>query len=203
MSSNKVSLKEEAAKLMEIKGNVRGEVLRVNVAYIRFREGEEGLILVQERLRELGFSLKLKGFKSLKWYPESLSVLIILISKEIFNWKDKDIFEMGNCAPKSSFIVQLLMRHFLNQRKSFEESPKYWKAHFDFGELEVFEINEKAKYFTILIKGYKFHPIMCIYYSGYFLRIVQFIVKSEKITIEEKRCVFKGDSFHEYIIKWE
>lgn len=198
-----MTLKEESAKLMEIKGNVRGEVLRVNVAYIKFREGEEGLVLVEEKLKELGFPLKLKGFKSLKWYPESLSVLIILIAKEIFNWKDKDIFEMGNSAPKSSFIVQLLMRNFLSSRKSFEESPKYWKAHFDFGELETYEFNEEEKYFTILIKGYKFHPIMCIYYSGYFLRIAQLFIKSEKITVEETKCVFKGDPYHEYIIKWQ
>ncbi len=202
MNQNRVPLNEEAAKLMEIQGNVRGEVLRVNVAYIRFREGEEGLILVEEKLGELDFPLKLKGFKSLKWYPESLSVLIILVAKEIFNWSDNDVFEMGNSAPKSSFIFQLLMRNFLSSRKSFEESPKYWKAHFDFGELETFEFNEKEKYFTIRVKGYKFHPIMCIYYSGYFLRIAQFIIKSEKITIKEIKCVYRGDSYHEYMINW-
>src|SRR4030042_2184188 len=203
MTSNRIPLKEEAARLMNIKGNVRGEVLRVNVAYIRFKEGEEGLILVEEKLGELGCPLKLKSFKSLKWYPESLSVLIVLISKDIFNWSDKDVFDMGNSAPKSSFIVQLLMRHFLSSRKSFEEITKYWKAHFDFGELDTFEFNEKEKYFTILIKGYELHPLMCIYYAGYFLRIAQFIIKSEKITVEETKCIHKGDSHHQYVIKWQ
>jgi len=198
-----MNLKEEMAQLIQIKGNVRGEVLRANAAYIKYREGEEGLILIEEKLEELGYPLKFKGFKSLKWYPESLSVLIILIAKDIFNWKNGDIFEMGNSAPKYSFIVQLLMRHFLSPRKCFEESPKYWKAHFDFGELETVEFNEKEKYLIVRVKGYQFHPLICIYHSGYFLRIAQFVIKSQKITIDEVKCIYKGDSCHEYLIKWQ
>jgi len=198
-----MNLKEEMAQLIQIKGNVRGDVLRANAAYIKYREGEEGLILIEEKLEELGYPLKFKGFKSLKWYPESLSVLIILIAKDIFNWKNSDIFEMGNFAPKYSFIVQLLMRHFLSPRKCFEESPKYWKAHFDFGELETVEFNEKEKYLIVRVKGYQFHPLICIYHSGYFLRIAQFVIQSQKITIDEVKCIYKGDSCHEYLIKWQ
>jgi len=203
MNFNTIELKEEAARLMQIQGNVRGEVFRANAAYIRYREGEEAIILLEEKLTELGFPLKFKGFKSLKWYPEALSVLVILVAKDIFVWKEDDIFEMGNSAPKYSFIVQLLMRHFLSARKCFEECPQYWKAHFDFGELETFEFNEKEKYLIIRVKGYDFHPIMCIYHSGYFLRIAQFVIKSKKINIKETKCIYKGDSYHEYLIKWE
>ena len=203
MDQKAIPLKEEAARLMQIKGNVRGEIFRANAAYIKYRKGEEGLVLVEEKLEELGYPLKFQGFKSLKWYPESLSVLVILVAKEIFNWSDSDIFEMGNSAPKYSFITQLLMRHFLSPRKCFAESPKYWKAHFDFGELETLEFNEKEKYLLVQVKGYDFHPIICIYHSGFFLRIAQFAIKSKKITIKETRCIHKGDPYHEYLIKWQ
>ena len=203
MNQDKVFLNEEAKKIMGKEGNVRGEVIRVNIAYIKFKEGKEKLTLLENRLRELGFPLKLNGFKSLKWYPESLSILIILIAKDIFNWQDEDIFKMGNCAPKSSFIVQLLMRHFFSSRKSYEEFPKYWKSHFDFGEIETIEFNEEEKYFIIRIQRYEFHHIACIYYSGYLLRIAQFIIKSKEITINEQKCINRGDPYHEYIVRWQ
>lgn len=203
MEEKVISLKEEATKLLQISGNVRGEVFRANAAYIKYREGEEGLLILEEKLEELGYPLKFQGFKSFNWYPESLSVLVILIAKEIFHWSEQDVFEMGNSAPKYSFIVQLLMRHFLSPRKCFAESPKYWQAHFDFGELETFEFNEKEKYLIFQVKGYKFHPLLCIYHSGYFLRIAQLVIKSQKIKIKETKCVYKGDPYDEYLISWQ
>lgn len=203
MEQKGINLKEEVSRLMQIKGNVRGEVFLANAAYIKYREGEAGMILVEEKLTELGYPLKFKALRSLNWYPESLSVLVMLVAKEIFNWKESDIFKMGNSAPKYSFIVQLLMRHFLSPRKCFQESPKYWKAHFDFGELETIEFNEKEKYLIVQVKGYEFHPLCCIYHSGYFLRIAQLVIKSEKIEIRETKCAHKGDPYHEYLINWQ
>ena len=203
MNFKNSSLKEEAAKLMQLEGNVRGEVFLDNAAYIKYREGEEGLILVEEKLAELGYPLKFTAFTSLKWYPESLSVLVILVAKEIFNWSEDDLFEMGNSVPKFSFIVKMLMGHFISPKKCFEESPKYWKSHFDFGELEAAEFNEKEKYLKVRVKGYKFHPFICACHAGYFLRIAQFVLQGEKITIKETKCIHKGDPYHEYLISWQ
>jgi hypothetical protein len=203
MNEKKLSLKEEAEKLMEIKGNVRGECLRVLATYIRYKKGEDGLNRVEERMRELGYPLSFKGIRPLRWYPEALEVLGFLVTQEVFNWKDADIFDMGNSAPKYSFILKILMKYFLSPKKTFEESPKYWRKHFNFGTLEAVEFNEKEKYLVVRVIGYKFHPIVCVFHSGYFLRIAQFVIKSEKITIEERKCVHKGDPYHEYIIKWQ
>ncbi|OHA70247.1 MAG: hypothetical protein A3F15_01865 [Candidatus Wildermuthbacteria bacterium RIFCSPHIGHO2_12_FULL_40_12] len=198
-----ISLKEEASKIMEFQGNTRGEMLAANINYIEFREGKESVAYIERKLEELGFPVTIRKFKALKWYPESLSVLIVMVAREIFNWADQDIFDMGNAAPKSSLVVQLLMRHFFSSRKSFEAMPKYWRSNFDFGELEAFGFDEEKKSFVIRINGYKFHPIMCIYYAGYFLRIAQFIIKSPKIEIEEKKCAYGNGSYHEYEIKWQ
>lgn len=203
MDQENLSLKEIADKLMEIKGNVRGEVIRNDFNYIRYREGEEGVRKVEEKLKELGYPLKFKEIRPMEYYPEALSVLVIFLAKEIFQWTESDIFDMGNSAPKYSFFTKLLMRYFLSLKKCFEESPNYWKAHFDFGSLETVEFNEKEKYAIIRIKGYKFLPIMCFYHAGYFLRIVQFILKNENPTIEETKCVYKGAPYHEYKIKWK
>ncbi|PIR71678.1 MAG: hypothetical protein COX89_00535 [Candidatus Nealsonbacteria bacterium CG_4_10_14_0_2_um_filter_37_10] len=196
------SLKEEANRLMKIKGNARGVTLQTHAEYILYKKGDEGLRRVEEKLKELGYPLKFKEVRPLKWYPEGLGVLVLLVAKEIFNWSKSDIFDMGNSAPKYSFVVKLLLKYFLSPRRSFQESPKYWRKHYDFGELETGEFNEKEKYLIVREKGYKFHPIACIFHSGYFLRIAQYVIKSEKITIEETKCMFKGDPYHEFIIRW-
>jgi hypothetical protein len=203
MIEKTLSLKEEAEKLMKIKGNARGEALRNHFIYIRYKKGEDGISKVEEKMRELGYPLTFKEIKPLEWYPTVLGILIILAAKEVFNWKDSDIFDMGNSAPKYSFIVKLLMKYLLSPKKTFKESPKYWKKYFDFGDLKTVEFNEKEKYLVIRIIGFNLHPITCVFHSGYFLRIMQFVVKSEKTTIEETKCVHKGDPYHEYIIKWQ
>jgi len=194
---------QKVKKLMKVPGNVRGTVFRTHAEYIRYRQGEEGVKAVEKKLKELGYPLKFKEFRHLGWYPEALSVLVIITAKELFNWTKSDIFDMGNSAPKYSFIVRLLMKTFLSIRRCFEETPKYWKKHYDFGVLEPYEINEKEKYVIVRLKEYKFHPIICIYFTGYFLRVTQFVLKNTKITSEETKCMFKGDPYHEFLVKWQ
>lgn len=200
---NNYNLKKEADKLMEMKGNVRGEAFRTHATYIRHREGERGVKAVEKKMTELGYPLKFDEIKPLRWYSESHSVLVILVAKELFNWKDSDIFDMGNSAPKYSFIVKLLMKYFLSPKTTLEQSPKYWRKHYDFGKLEVCQFDEKEKYMSVRVKGYKTHPIVCIFHKGYFLRLCQYVIKSKNITIEETKCMFKGDPYHEHVVRWE
>lgn len=201
--SSQISLKQEAKKLMKIKGNIRGEGILTDVEYVRYRKGEKGVELVEKKLKELSCPLKFKEIQPMGWYPAGLDVLNILVIKEILNWTDKDIFNMGNFAAKVSFLVRMLMKYFISAKKSFEESPKYWSKNFDFGKLEAYEFNEKKKYMTFRLRDYRTHPIMCIDLAGYFLQMARYVVKSEKITIEETKCLFKGDPYHEYLIKWK
>lgn len=195
--------KEEIEKLMGVPGNVKGVVFQTHEIYIRYREGKEGVKKLEERLRESGHPLKFKEIRPLEWYPEALSVLVILVAKEVFKWKDSDIFDMGSSAPKYSLIIRMLMRTLLSIKKVFEESPKYWKKHYDFGVFESFEINEKGKYVILRLKEYKLHPIVCIYFCGYFHRIAQYVIKSKKITNEETKCAHRGGPYHEFLIKWK
>jgi len=194
--------KIEIENLMQIKGNVRGGVIQANIAFIREMAGVEKLKAIEGKIAGLGYPFDFSKINIGEWYPEALSVLIILVAKDLFNWTEKDIFEMGNSAPKYSFISKIVMRYFLSLEKIIKEIPNYWKNHFDFGELESYKFSEEEKYLILHEKGYKFHPLLCIYHSGYFLRIAQFAIKGKEITIEETKCIFKGDHYHEYIIKW-
>lgn len=194
--------KEEVENLMKIEGNVRGEGLLTNIEYVRLRKGEEGVKAVEKKLEELGYPVVSKKIQPLEWYPEALGVLVILVIKEVFNLTDKDIFEMGAFAPRISFVIKMLLKYFLSARKSFKESPKYWSANYDFGELEAHEFNEKKKYVVLRVKKFKFHPILCVYLAGYMLQFAKYVIKSKEVTIKETKCMLKGNLYHEYVIKW-
>jgi len=197
------SLKQTAKELMNIKGNIRGEGMLTDIEYIRYCKGEKGVKMLEEKLKELGQPINFKKIRPMEWYPVGWDVLKILCLKDIFNWNDKDIFKMANFAPKVSFLVKMLMKYFFSAERSFKESPKYWKQHFDFAELEAYRYNEKEKFMIFRVKNFKTHPIMCVVIAGYFLRMAQFVLRSEKISIKETKCVFKGAPYEEYLISWE
>jgi hypothetical protein len=194
--------KEEIEELKKVEGNVRGDVIKSNASFIQRKEGKEGLKALEKKMAELGYHLNFDKIDPEKWYPVSLSALMIVITKDLFNWSEKDIFEMGNSAPKFSFLAKYVLKYFLSLKRFAKEVPKYWRHHFDFGELEVSELNEGKRYLILREKGYKTHPLICIYHAGYYLGVAQFIIKSQKIEIKEIKCVFKGDPYHEYLITW-
>ena len=195
--------KEELDKIMKIKGNVRGAILQTHAVYIEHRKGNEGVKMLEEKLKELGHPLKFEEVLPMSWYPEAMSVLIMIVAKEVFNWTDADIFEMGNFAPKSSFIVRMIIKHFLSPKKVFDQVNDHWKKNCDFGKMEAYEFDEKEKYAIVRMHGCNVHPIICAYHAGYSLRIAQLVLKSKKITVEETKCAHKEDSYDEYTIKWE
>jgi len=195
--------KEEIQKLVKIPGRVRGQVFITDIEYVREKRGEEGVKILKKKMKELGNPINYEEVKVTEWYPLGLRVVSLLAIKEVFNWGDKEIWDMGNCAPKYSFIVKMLMKYFLSAERSFKESPKYWIKHYSVGKLEAHEFDEKEKYLTLRLHDFKIHPILCSYYLGYYLRIAQYVIKSEKIAIKETKCMFKGDSYHEFKIKWE
>lgn len=197
-----MSLKEEIEKTMRIEGEGIGAAIQTHFHYIREKKGEEGVKKVQERLKELGYSVNFEKIKATERVPLTLSYLVVLVAREIFGWRDSDIFDMGNNAPKYSFVIKMVMRYFLSAKKSFQECPRYWRKHYDVGELKTYKFSEEGKYMILRLK-HECPPTICIFYCGYFLRIAQYAIKSDKVTIKETKCQNKGDHFHEFIIKWE
>jgi hypothetical protein len=197
-----LNLEKEAVELAKIRGNVRGVVFQTHASYIRQREGDAGLVNVEKKMEELGQPIKFRDIKPFSWNRTASSVLVILVAKKLFNWTDKDIFEMGNSAPKYSFTVKMLMKYFLSSEKTFEESPKYWEKHYDTGKIEPFKYSAVEKIYVLRLHDFKINPVLCEYFRGYFIRIGQLTQKG-KITGEQVKCVFKGDPYCEYIIRWE
>lgn len=202
--------KERADRLMSLKGNLRGGFFAGHFKYVKDLKGEEGIKKVEKKLAELGYPLKEKEISNVKWYPEALACLMVLVTKEVFNLTKEDIFEMGKKSPRYSFIVRLLMSHFLKPERSFKEAPRYWRENYDFGEMKTIGFNEKEKYGLISIKNFrtskdadKYDPLICIYHEGYFLGIAQMAIPGKKVKIEHTKCLFNNQDQEEFKISWE
>ncbi len=197
------TLKETAERLKEVKGNVKGEAFRTHADYIKYKEGEEGIKRVEEKMKELGIPITFKEIKSFEWVNEGTSVLVILVAKEIFNWTEKDVFEMGRFAPRFSFILKVLAQYLVSVEMLFKNVEKYWYKNYDFGKIENVSYNKEKKEIVIREKEIKTHPIGCIYHAGYAKGLCEFALKSENITVEETACIHRGSEYHEFVIRWD
>lgn len=196
--------KKEFEKLLEIPGKVRGVVFQTDAEYVRDKKGKKGVVAVEKELERLGFPINYKNIKAISWYPLGLRVVSLLVIRNMFNLQDSDIEEMGNLAPKYSLIVKLLMKYFLTIDMTYKESPKYWEKHYTVGRLETPGYSLEKKYFIVRITDFKIHPILCVYFKGYFKRISQFLLKDAKnFKTQETKCQFSGDPYHEIVITWE
>ncbi|MCD6410730.1 hypothetical protein J7K92_02180 [bacterium] len=194
---------KEVRRLMKISGNVKGSVILADIDYVKIKGGEGAVKKLKKRMKEIRIKFELEKVKPMEMYPEAISVIIVLLAKEILGLDEKGVFDMGKAAVKLSFFIKILTRYFISPKRCFEESPRYWAKHFDFGELEAVEFDEIEKYAVIRIRGYKFHPIMCQYHRGYFLQIAQLVLGKKEISVEETKCVFRNDAYHEYVISWK
>ncbi len=195
--------KETIDKLMEIKGEGRGVVLKTDEEYVLKEKGKEGLEKVEKRLEELGHPIKYDQIKTMDFYPVGLRVLSLLVIKEIFNFGDEDIRKMGTFATKMSLIIRLFTQYFLSVRRVvMKESPKMWNKHWTVGRLVPVELDEKKKYAVIRVEGFDLHPVYCVYLKGYFAGIVQMLIKAPNIDSQETKCAFKGDPYHEFTVRW-
>ncbi len=196
------TLQETVDKLKNFPGNVKGEFIRTHSEYIKYKEGEDGVKKVEERMKELGVEISFDEIKSFEWISEGISSLTIIVAKDLFNWSNKEIFEMGRFAPRVSFIIKVMIQYMVSVDYLFENAEKYWKKHYDFGRIEKVEYNKEEKKIIIREVGFKTHPTVCVYHAGYFKGLAEFAIKSKNITIEETACVHEGADYNEFIIKW-
>ncbi len=196
--------KNEIDKILKVKGQARGVVFQTDAQYILEKKGQAGLKKVEAAIKKTGQPISYgKEIRATGWYPLSWRAISLLIIKETFGWGEKEILEMGYAAPKHSFIVRALLRYFVSLDKTFNESAKYWREHYSIGQLEAPEVNVDTKRLVLRLKDFKVHPILCQYFRGYFKSVALLAVKTDKMTIKETKCVFRGDPYHEFVIEWE
>lgn len=195
--------KREIKKIEEqITGKVRGVTFITDFNYIKRKKGKKGVEKVQKQITDWGVDLDFTRVSNNNWYPAGWRIISLLAIKKVFNWGDKEIFEMGRAAPKNSFVVKTLLRYFVSMKKTFQETVKYWKKHWTVGELKAEKLDLKNKRIKIRVNDFQAHPVLCQFLKGYFQAILELIVKDSEPVIEEKKCMSRGDKYHEFQITW-
>jgi len=204
MTKEEIISKAIAQNLIKIPGQVRGVAFKTDAEYILKEKIEEDLKKLETELEKLGYPIKYKEIQTMSFYPIGLRLISLLLIKKIFNFDDKKINDIGFRATKKSLIIKLFIQYFLSLRRVFfDEAPKIWQKHYTIGKLIPTELNEERKYGILRLENFNLHPLYCCYLTGYFSGIGHMIIKSPKITVEEIKCVFRGDDCHEFLIKWE
>ncbi len=195
-------LKAIAERIKNIKGNVKGDAIVNHVAFIRSREGKEALKAVEKKMKDLGHQIDFTTINRFDWYPAALASFVMIVAREMFNWNDDVIIESGKFGARNSFIMRMFVRVFVSPKNFFEFLPRYWKKQYDFGELNLVELDENKKSATVRIKNYEINKINCLAFLGYGQEMARYATGSESIAINEVKCIYNGDPYHEFKIMW-
>ena len=193
--------KEELEKLKEIKGEARGVGIKNVLDFVIKDKGEEGLKKLEDTMAELGLPMKYKEMKMMQFYPLYLYLAVNLVMKEIFDYDDRKFQEMGLFMAKSSFILRLLLKHFISIDNTINQAPRAWRGYFSVGSLEIGEINKSEKYLIARLKNFDFHPLHCEITKGFLSAAIQMVVKNET-TCEQIKSSFKGAEYNEFVVRW-
>ncbi len=192
---------ETVEAIKRAKGKVLGTVFITDREYIINTEGKEGLKKAEERLRDMGLSLSYEEIQGSKFYPIGHRILSLIAISQALTLSPKEIRDMGFNAPRISSVIKLFARFFLSAEEVFKRASKIWEKHYTTGRLEQVEIDSKKRHAIIRLHNVNLHPVFCDYLTGYFAALVR-MSEGKDATVEETKCYFKGDSFHNFIIKW-
>lgn len=194
--------REIVERLMKIEGESRGTSFKNDADFVLAKRGKEGLKMVEEELKNLGYPFEYHKAKNLEFYPVGLRTLSLLVIKKTLDLVDEDIRDLGAYSARISFILRLYAKFFHSIPKFLEQVPKIWREYFTKGNLAVKEYNEKENYVILTLENFDLHPLHCRTLEGYFRKIGEVVVNSNKTTCVETKCTFKGGGSHEFLIKW-
>jgi hypothetical protein len=186
---------------MKIEGSGRGGSMRAHIDFILKEEGEEGLERLENTMVELGHPINYRELKAMEPFPLRLEAITLLAIKRIFDYDDKKLQEMGEFVVKFSIIIKLFMKYFISLEKLLKVGPSMWRKGGTMGDLIIAEYDKESRHAVIRIANYRTHPVYCPIFRGYFLGAIKMIVKGEP-TIEETKCIYRGDEYHEFVLRW-
>jgi len=192
---------QEFDELMVIKGKIRGVTLKTMGEYLLQEEGEIGVGLMEKEIERLGYDFKFSEIETMDFYPLGLQAVILILMKRMLNYGNGKFQEVGRANAKFSLIIRLFMKYFFSVRAMVDKVPKLWEKHYTVGKLEVVDYDEEENYIILKLSNFKLHPFHCEDLKGYFSVVSQMIVGKE-VSCEEKRCVHRGDNYHEFLLEW-
>lgn len=199
--SEEILNKEIAQSLLRVKGECRGLALREHLEYLLSREGPAGLKKLEEAITAAGYPFKYQDLKPMHFYPLGLEAILLLAAKKVFNYGDAEIEAMGAGNVRVSLVVRLFAKYLVSLEKIAGEAPKIWERYFTVGRVAPIKIDQVTRSASLRLEDFKLHPVECLSLKGYFSALAK-LVLNQPVVCEETKCVFRGDPYHEFLIKW-
>jgi len=194
--------KKIAKELMAIKGETRGLGFKMHGDFVEKKRGKKSLQKLEKAMAELGYPIKYNSVESMNFYPVGTGAVSLLVMKKLFKMEDKEFEEMGMFESKTSLIMRLFTKYFVSIEMMVKQTPVIWEKYYTIGNLKVVKLDKEKKYIILRLQGFALHPVHCIHLKGYFSNIVQMVVNASA-KCEEIKCPFRGDKYHEFLIKWQ
>jgi len=192
---------DRTKELLALSGEVKGMGMKTHADFVLKEEGPEGLKKLEKAMHDAGVPVKYEELKRMSFYPLGWEALTLEMMKELFDYDDQKFREVGRFHCKTSWIVKLFMKYFFSLQRMSKEVPKVWQKYFTVGQLKLVDFNEEEKYIRLRVENFTFHPAHCQILAGALSTVLGMMVKGE-VEAEEKKCTYKGDDFHEYIVTW-
>lgn len=193
--------KKQADKIVELKGETRGVNLKIDLDFIIEKKDQPGLKKVENKMKELGHPLEYRKIKTMDFYPIGMEVLMLLVIEEVFNFGEQELKEMGTAVVKFSLLMKVFLKYLGSLSLIAKQIPGIWQDHYTIGDLEMSDFSDKKRYVVLREKNFKIDPIYCKIHKGYFIKVAEMVVK-KPVTSKETKCMFKGDSYHEFLLTW-
>lgn len=194
--------KEELKELKKIKGEVRGIVIETYGKFILKEEGEKGLRKLEEEMNKIGYPIKYREVRVTQFYPLILEAVTLTVIKKLFKYDDKKFQEMGRFEAKAdNIILRFFFRYLVSLETVTKAVSKMWRTYFTVGDIKTVDFDEEKRYVILRLENFRFIPILCQNLKGYFEGMTEIILK-KKTTCKETKCIYRGDDYHEFVIKW-
>ena len=193
--------KEELNKLMGLSGESRGISLKGELNFILNDQGKDGVEKIEKLAASLGHPIKHEEIKAMEFYPLGLEGIILLGARRLLGYDDKKFQEMGKFESKMSIIVKLFMKYFYSVEKLIKKVSDMWGKSCTAGEFKIIEHSEEKRFAILRLEDFELVPSHCQNLRGYLSGVVQMVV-GESVVCEETKCTFRGDKYHEFLLKW-
>ena len=186
---------------------VKAATFLPDIEYIKQKRGEDGVNAVLEEMRKRGYNYDFRKMKRVsgeaKWVSGEVRKVFLEVTMGALGWDEKRIFDMALNAPRMSLVIKLLFGLYLTVERVFKAAPDMWAAHYSpTTAFKVAELKIKQGYARVIIENFDISPIFCEYMRGYITGVGK-LTEARDVKVEETKCTFRGDEYHEYMVTWK
>lgn len=151
---------------------VKGAAFKEDFEYITKKQGQDGLKLLEKRLRKMGHPYPLTRVEDMQVYPIEYRVDFLKALKDEFGWSDKQVFNMARKAPRVNSAMKFFVRYLVSLEMAFRSAGKYWDNYFTAGRLEPLDFDKQKKHVKLVLHDFPVDDILYNQLSGYFCGVM-------------------------------